>query len=120
MSRRFNSADALRWLEVSLAIDLAIDDPKSLGVANLVTPRSWLVLVYIGAKPDEVASYAEVRDCCRLAQNTMTRTVKALESARYVVRTYDANTGGLLLRLTPTGRNALGAIFSHAASRSVV
>lgn len=120
MSRRLlPDAEALRWLGLTLAIDQAIDNPKALGVADLVTPRSWHALVYVSTRPDAVAAYSEIRDSLGLSQNTMTRVVKALERARYVLRSFDGSTGAVLLRLTPDGRNALGEIYFHASKFNV-
>jgi DNA-binding MarR family transcriptional regulator len=119
MSRRFTDADALRWLGITLAIDQAVNSPDEIGVAGLVTPKSWIALGYVATRPGGTAKYADVRDRLRLVQSTMTRVVKVLEAAGYVTRSFDASTGDLLLKVTTEGRNALGEVFFHASKSNV-
>ena len=114
MSRRSTDADALVWLSLNLAIEKALKNPETLGVAQLKTLKSWAVLGFLTKRTDGVASYTEIRDKLEISQNTMTRVVNVLEHAKYIAREFDGSSGALLLRLKPQGRIAFGAVHSHA------
>lgn len=115
MARRFDDAEASRWLSITLAIDEAISDPEEVGVAGLTSPRSWIALVYMASRPGGSARYTDLLGHCRFVQSTLARLLKELEEVGYVTRSFEGANHEVLLKATTTGRDAVGKVFSHAS-----
>lgn len=119
MARRFDDAEASRWLKIDLAVDEALDDPAEVGVAGFTSPKAWRVLIYLARRPAGAALYADVLADCRLAQSTLARLLRELEQVRYVARTFEGPNHEVLLKTTTDGRDAVGKIFSHASKFNI-
>jgi DNA-binding MarR family transcriptional regulator len=119
MARRFDNAEASRWLEIDLALDEALADPTEVGVAGFTSPKAWRALIYLVTRPAAEALYAEVLAHCRVPQSTLARLLRELEQVRYVTRTFEGANHEVLLKATTDGRDAVGKIFFHASKLDI-